>query len=231
MGFGMAKDNKFEIVAIIREELLRKTKLELKFKETSVITQLEKVDFDYFVIAYNSAIQLSSVQCFILHSDSGIIKFNARYSPSLTHQMECGLVYCIPDVIFFVQRRQHQRFSFLKGYHFFCSGRYKNGENYSLQIKNISRGGCALISQNVNTRFLHKDAFIKGALLEFEQFGCLHLDFRVVDVVPVNEFDEHNQLYSCQQISCKFEFKNPREESDVEKVIINFLMSNKLKSL
>lgn len=231
MGFGMAKDNKFEIVAIIREELLKKTKLELKYKETSVFTQLEKVDFDYFAITRNDEVTISTIQYFILHSDSGIIKFNARYIPALTTKMAGGLVYAIPDVILFVQRRQHQRFSFLKGYHFFCFGRYKNGENYSLKIKNISRGGCALLTQHVNTRFLYKGAMIKGALLEFEQFGHLQVDFKVVDVVPITEFDENNQLYSCQQISCKFEFKHPREESDVEKIIINFLMSNKLKSL
>ncbi len=164
MGFGMAKDNKFEIVAIIREELLRKTKVELKFKDASVVTQLEKVDFDYFVITNNSDIPHSSIQSFILHSDSGIIRFNARFSQSLTDKLECGLAYRIPEVILLVQRRQHQRFSFLKGYHFYCSGRYKNGENYLLQIKNISRGGCALISQKINTRFLYKNALIKGHL-------------------------------------------------------------------
>lgn len=231
MGFGMAKENKFEIVAIIREELLRKTKLELKFKENSVVTQLEKVDFDYFVIVERSEVIPSSIQHFILHSERGIIKFNARFSPSLTVKMKGGLAYYIPDVIFFVQRRQHQRFSFLKGQHFYCLGRYKNGENYSLQIKNISRGGCALMSPSVNTRFLYKDALIKGALLEFEQFGSLHLDLRVVNVVPIQEFDENNQLYASQQISCKFQFKHPREESGVEKVIINILLSNKLKTL
>lgn len=231
MGFGMAKDNKFEIVAIIREELLRKTKVELKFKDASVVTQLEKVDFDYFVITNNGNIPLTSIQSFILHSDSGIIRFNARFSQSLTDKLECGLAYRIPEVILLVQRRQHQRFSFLKGYHFYCSGRYKNGENYLLQIKNISRGGCALISQKINTRFLYKNALIKGASLDFEQFGRLHCDLRVVNVVAINEFDENNQLYSCQQISCKFEFKHPRDALDVEKVIIHFLMSNKLKSL
>lgn len=231
MGFGMAKDNKFEIVAIIREELLRKTKVELKFKDASVVTQLEKVDFDYFVITNNSDIPHSSIQSFILHSDSGIIRFNARFSQSLTDKLECGLAYRIPEVILLVQRRQHQRFSFLKGDHFYCSGRYKNGENYLLQIKNISRGGCALISQKINTRFLYKNALIKGASLDFEQFGRLHCDLRVVNVVAINEFDENNQLYSCQQISCKFEFKHPRGALDVEKVIIHFLMSNKLKSL
>ncbi|HCD1256452.1 PilZ domain-containing protein [Citrobacter sp. ANG330] len=231
MGFGMAKDNKFEIVAIIREELLKKTKVELKFKETSVVTLLEKVDFDYFVIANNRDIPLSSIQSFILHSDSGILKFNARFSQSLTDKVGCGLAYRIPEVIVLVQRRQHQRFSFLKGYHFYCSGRYKNGENYTLQIKNISRGGCALISQKINTRFLYKNALIKGATLNFEQFGRLQCDLRVVNVVDINEFDENNQLYSCQQISCQFEFKHSRDVLDVEKVIIHFLMDNKLKSL
>ncbi|HEM8563229.1 TPA: PilZ domain-containing protein [Citrobacter farmeri] len=227
----MAKDNKFEIVAIIREELLKKTKLELRCKETSIVTQLKKVDFDYFVIAYDSECLFSSVQSFILHSESGIIKFKARYSKLLTDKLEYGRVYCIPDIIFFVQRRQHQRFSFLKEYHFYCFGRHKNGENYSLRIKNISRGGCALISQTVNTRFIYKDALIKRAALEFERLGSLRVDLRVVNVVPVSEFDENNQLYSCHQISCKFEFKNSREELNVEKIIINFLMSNKLKNL
>ncbi|EPJ5579897.1 PilZ domain-containing protein [Citrobacter farmeri] len=231
MGFGMAKNNKFEIVAIIREALLRKTKVELRFKETSLVTQLEKVDFDYFVIAYNSEIPLSSIQSFILHSNSGIIRFNARFSQSLTDKLGCGLAYRIPEIVLLVQRRQHERFSFLQGYHFYCSGRYKNGENYSLQIKNISRGGCALISQKVNARFLYKNALIKAASLDFEQFGYLQCDLRVVNVVAVNEFDENNQLYSCQQISCKFEFKHPREALDVEKIIIHFLMNNKLKSL
>lgn len=183
MGFGMAKNNKFEIVAIIREALLRKTKVELRFKETSLVTQLEKVDFDYFVIAYNSEIPLSSIQSFILHSNSGIIRFNARFSQSLTDKLGCGLAYRIPEMVLLVQRRQHERFSFLQGYHFYCSGRYKNGENYSLQIKNISRGGCALISQKVNDRFLYKNALIKAASLDFEQFGYLQCDRSFLNIL------------------------------------------------
>ncbi|RZA63478.1 pilus assembly protein PilZ, partial [Citrobacter freundii] len=33
------------------------------------------------------------------------------------------------------------------------------------------------------------------------------------------------------QISCEFDFKNRREETEVEKIIIKFLMSNKIRSL
>ncbi|MDN4237596.1 pilus assembly protein PilZ, partial [Citrobacter freundii] len=110
-------------------------------------------------------------------------------------------------------------------------GQSKNGENYSFKIKNISQGGCALIVKDVNARFLYKDAVIKNASLDFDTFGSLQLDLKVIDVVLINEFDEDNQLYSCHQISCEFDFKNRREETEVEKIIIKFLMSNKIRSL
>ncbi|MEG0097963.1 MAG: pilus assembly protein PilZ [Citrobacter sp.] len=229
MSFGLAKDNKFEIIAILREELHKKTKLEVLCGDSSVITQLEKIDFERFVLPPHKDIVPEKVQYFILHSDSGIVKFSARYEPS--SDAEAGLSYHIPDMIFFAQQRQNQRFSFLKGYDFFCTGRYKNGENYSLKIKNISQGGCALIVKDVNARFLYKDAIIKGASLDFDVFGSLVLDLKVIDVVMINEFDEDNQLYSCYQISCGFDFKNRREEAEVEKIIIKFLMSNKIRSL
>ena len=80
----------------------------------------------------------------------------------------------------------------------------------------------------MNSRFLYKDAVIKNAALYFDTFGSLQLDLKVIDVVMINEFDEDNQLYACHQISCEFDFKNRREEAEVEKIIIKFLMSNKI---
>lgn len=231
MSFGLAKENKFEIIATLREELHKKTKLEVLCENSNVITQLEKIDFERFTISWHEDIVPEKIQYFILHSDSGIIKFSARFATDLPSDAEAGLSYFIPDMIFFAQQRQNQRFSFLKGYDFFCFGRYKNGENYSLKIKNISQGGCALIVKDVNARFLYKDAVIKGASLDFEAFGSLQLDLKVIDVVTINEFDEDNQLYTCHQISCGFDFKHRREEAEVEKIIIKFLMSNKIRSL
>ena len=51
MSFGLAKEDKFEIIATLREELHKKTKLEVLCENSSVITQLEKVDFERFVIS------------------------------------------------------------------------------------------------------------------------------------------------------------------------------------
>lgn len=184
MSFGLAKEDKFEIIAILREELHKKTKLEILCGDSSVITQLEKIDFERFVISGHGDIVPEKVQYFILHSESGIVKFSARFEQTSSAGAEAGLSYFIPDMIFFAQQRQNQRFSFLKGYDFFCFGRYKNGENYSLKIKNISQGGCALIVKDVNARFLYKDAVIKNASLDFDTFGSLQLDLKVIDDRP-----------------------------------------------
>lgn len=118
MNFGLAKDNKFEIIAILREELHKKTKLEVLCENTSVITQLERIDFERFVVTGHEDIIPEKIQYFILHSDSGIIKFSARFEATPSTGAEAGLSYLIPDMIFFAQQRQNQRFSFLKGFDF-----------------------------------------------------------------------------------------------------------------
>lgn len=162
------------------------------------------------------------VQYFILHSESGIVKFSARFEQTPSAGAEVGLSYLIPDLIFFAQQRQNQRFSFMKGYDFFCFGRYKNGENYSFKIKNISQGGCALIVKDVNARFLYKDAVIKNASLDFDTFGSLQLDLKVIDVVLINEFDEDNQLYSCHQIRVSLILKIVVKKLKSRKLLLNF---------
>ena len=119
MSFGLAKEDKFEIIATLREELHKKTKLEVLCENSSVITQLEKVDFERFVISWHEDIVPEKVQYFILHSESGIVKFSARFEQTPSAGAEVGLSYLIPDLIFFAQQRQNQRFSFMKGYDFF----------------------------------------------------------------------------------------------------------------
>lgn len=109
MSFGLAKDNKFEIIATLREELHKKTKLEVLCENHSVITQLE----DWFravVISGHEDIVPEKVQYFILHSESGIVKFSARFEQTLSAGAQAGLSYFIPDLIFFAQQRQNQRF-------------------------------------------------------------------------------------------------------------------------
>lgn len=74
----------------------------------------------------------------------------------------------------------------------------------------------------MNSRFLYKDAVIKNAALDFDTFGSLQLDLKVIDVVMINEFDEDNQLYACHQISCEFDFKIVVKRQRSRRLLLNF---------
>lgn len=45
---GTIKTSKYEIIAIFREELRKRTEIEIFFNNTSIITQLTRVDFAEF---------------------------------------------------------------------------------------------------------------------------------------------------------------------------------------
>lgn len=47
---GTIKTSKYEIIAIFREELRKRTEIEIFFNNTSIITQLTRVDFAEFHI-------------------------------------------------------------------------------------------------------------------------------------------------------------------------------------
>lgn len=46
---GTIKTSKYEIIAIFREELRKRTEIEIFFNNTSIITQLTRVDFASFI--------------------------------------------------------------------------------------------------------------------------------------------------------------------------------------
>jgi c-di-GMP-binding flagellar brake protein YcgR len=57
-----------------------------------------------------------------------------------------------------VQRRRDPRFRLRHEHDFYCRGRHKNGENYLFDIKDISDGGCALMTKTPNLKFLSHNA-------------------------------------------------------------------------
>ncbi len=74
---GTIKTSKYEIIAIFREELRKRTEIEIFFNNTSIITQLTRVDFAEFHIQTHRKIPSGHKIRFLLHSDSGKIEFNA----------------------------------------------------------------------------------------------------------------------------------------------------------
>lgn len=170
---GTIKTSKYEIIAIFREELRKRTEIEIFFNNTSIITQLTRVDFAEFHIQTHRKIPSGHKIRFLLHSDSGKIEFNAALTKHDNSGVDKGIRYAfsLPECLQVVQRRRDPRFRLRHEHDFYCRGRHKNGENYLFDIKDISDGGCALMTKTPNLKFLSHNALLKNAVLMLENMA------------------------------------------------------------
>lgn len=109
---GTIKTSKYEIIAIFREELRKRTEIEIFFNNTSIITQLTRVDFAEFHIQTHRKIPSGHKIRFLLHSDSGKIEFNAALTKHDNSGVDKGIRYAfsLPECLQVVQRRRDPRF-------------------------------------------------------------------------------------------------------------------------
>ena len=151
---GTIKTSKYEIIAIFSEELLKQAEIEVFVNNKSTITQLTRVDFAEFHITTICKIPAGHKVKFILHSDSGKIEFNAALTKHDNSGVDKGIRYAfsLPECLQVVQRRRDPRFRLRHEHDFYCRGRHKNGENYLFDIKDISDGGCALLTKPTNLK-------------------------------------------------------------------------------
>ncbi|MEC5317437.1 PilZ domain-containing protein [Brenneria populi subsp. brevivirga] len=229
MACGMIKKNKYEIIAIFREELRRKTDIEIKLNDKSIITRITKVDFSEFHINISEKIQKNKILGFILHSDCGKIEFSCALKRAYSQNCNNKFSFILPENIMVAQRRRHQRVLLQNDYDFSCYGRYKNGENYQFKIKDISNEGCALISENPNMKFLASDAMLKNSILAFALYGEFTTNLTIKNVTTVNRIDTDGKCHIYYQISCQFNFKNPADKIKIEKLVMELIMENKRK--
>ncbi len=106
------------------------------------------------------------------HDNSGVDK-GIRYAFSL------------PECLQVVQRRRDPRFRLRHEHDFYCRGRHKNGENYLFDIKDISDGGCALMTKTPNLKFLSHNALLKNAVLMLAEYGEITIDLVVKNVIVI----------------------------------------------
>ncbi|HDX8891295.1 TPA: PilZ domain-containing protein, partial [Klebsiella oxytoca] len=138
------------------------------------------------------------------------------------------VAFTLPECIQVVQRRRDPRFRLRHEHEFFCHGRHKNGENYLFEIKDISDGGCALMTQSPNLKFLSHNAILKNAILALAEYGEVTVDLVIKNVVMVT-LDDNEKPDSYYQISCQFKFRNLDNKKRIEKVLLDLIMEAKRK--
>lgn len=227
---GTIKTSKYEIIAIFREELRKQAEIKILVNNQNTITQLTRVDFAEFHISTTSKIPSGHKIQFILHSDSGKIEFFATLKKIYADgEGKCKKVaFTLPEYIQVIQRRRAPRFRLHHQHQFFCHGRHKNGENYLFEIKDISDGGCALMTRSPNLKFLSHNAILKNAILALAEYGEITIDLVIKNVVMMT-LDDNETSDSYYQISSQFKFRHLEHKERIEKVLLDLIMEAKRK--
>ncbi|WP_323075562.1 transcriptional activator MrkH [Klebsiella quasipneumoniae] len=228
---GTIKTSKYEIIAIFREELRKRTEIEIFFNNTSIITQLTRVDFAEFHIQTHRKIPPGHKIRFLLHSDSGKIEFNAALTKHDNSGVDKGIRYAfsLPECLQVVQRRRDPRFRLRHEHEFYCRGRHNNGENYLFDIKDISDGGCALMTKTPNLKFLSHNALLKNAVLMLAEYGEITIDLVVKNVIIITLDNPNEESESYYQISCQFKFRHLDDQRRIEKILLDLILEAKRK--
>ncbi|KLE82461.1 flagellar brake protein [Klebsiella aerogenes] len=228
---GTIKTSKYEIIAIFREEQRKQTEIEIFFNNKSISTQIARVDFAEFHIQSDSKIPAGNKFKFILHSDSGKIEFTSQRQKNSAGGAENSnkVAFALPECIQVVQRRRDPRFRLRDENDFFCHGRHKNGENYAFDIKDISDGGCALITQSPNLKFLANNSTLKNAILSLAEYGEITVDLIIKNVAMVTLDSEEKSPENYYQISCQFKFRRSDDRKKIEKTLIDLILEAKRK--
>ncbi|AFJ45180.1 putative type IV pilus assembly protein PilZ [Shimwellia blattae DSM 4481 = NBRC 105725] len=225
MNSGVTERNRYEIIAIFREEFRRRTDIEIVISGSSITTKISNLGAGFFSINMNPPVTAGKNYLFVLHVESGKVEFTTTSLPSEEGQQR----FMLPGEIQILQRRTDKRLMLPGDTPFSCHGRYKNGKNYAFSILDISPGGCALLSEIQHTELTHNNVLLKQAIFSLDDYGELIIDLAVRNVSKINTIKETGQPDTCYKISCQFQFRSPSERNRIDKLVTELLMENKRK--
>lgn len=225
MSEGVSKNSRYEIIAILREELRVKSNVSYCYENVSRESTLQKVDSSYFYIVPSPPLQAfvsqNSVFYFSIHSQIGKIEFTTTLSFSEGNLFR----FFIPDMINILQRRTAPRINIGDSKKFYCSVRHKNGASFIYALNDISSGGCSFISKKSQLNLIRKDYVLDNVDIVFGEYGSVTTNLKVMSVInlPYNKFHEMDFF----RISCMFQHKNAYYKDYLEGIIVKLIIDRK----
>lgn len=207
------ESRRYENVAIIRNAVRDQCEFLISGVENSCSFRAVKLAGDFFYLApcdENAAFDFSFVLITFSGRDAKYsfrTRLTAPVSLALSANKKCYKLK-IPDQIVVIQRRHYQRVEVPDRCQYDCYMMVKNGQKRKFLIKNISKGGVALLlhSDNLDFNFspLTPGGYLKDVHFDFHEGMLFKETLRVVDVLNLDS----GEVYA---ISC--EFRNAREST------------------
>lgn len=225
------KKNRYEIIAILREEFRIKSILEFGYNDLSWKSTILLVDSSCFSIECSPPPQLpipkNSIFYFSVHSNLGRIDFITTLLPTENNSPDNLLCFAIPDSINIIQRRFSPRLNLRDNYQFFCSGRYKNGFTFRYALNDISEGGCSFTVTKSQLNSIRVGGVLENVNINLGEYGTIIVNLLVINVIKT--YIEGLNAESDLRVSCMFQYKSNDIKNYMESIMIKLFVDDKIK--
>jgi c-di-GMP-binding flagellar brake protein YcgR len=184
----LAKHHPLQIAVCVRKLASGQDFVTVEFGGRQIVTQVLDVDsrkahfiFDAgSVAAGNRALQASNQLVF--HSLPGGVRTEFTTEPAEPIVFEGRLPYeaPFPAVLYWVQRREYFRVQTQLLAPYTASGRYGDGDSFTVELHDLSLGGVALRTAHARFGALEAGCVLQGITVRLGDYGTLELDLEIV---------------------------------------------------
>jgi c-di-GMP-binding flagellar brake protein YcgR len=223
------KHDMFEIIAIMREAVKKRSRIDIQVKNSVLASRIQKIDSNGFFIPWNEELtKKHNSLSFIIHDDNGKYDFQTTKALAVTVNSTNFLYVRFPEKINVTQRRMHLRLYLAKKHNFQCYGKFNDGRKYHYKIKDISHGGCALIVENDEHVNSLRGTTLRNVEFDFNHIGTLVSNLHVINVEPIKEIMDNDESYrDCLHLSCQFKRMSESTQRKLDNIIVKLLLEEK----
>lgn len=216
------KQERFEVLAILRDVYKQKTPLRVARAKHHFQGQLLSVAADQIVFDCDANEPLSSGKLtIVIENPDAKIEFSIERTQLTKHNAVQAYVTRLPKQLIYTQRRRQLRITTPYWREFFCRGVCGDGTPYQLRIHDLSMGGVGLRIGGSLPACLQPGLVFNKAQLDLGDYGKFNVNMELIAVNDDREADEA-QIPHLSRLSCRFLNLNTLTERKIQSAVFAF---------
>ncbi|TQI80586.1 c-di-GMP-binding flagellar brake protein YcgR [Serratia fonticola] len=217
------KQERFEVLAILRDIYKQKTPLRVANQQHQFSSQLLSVGADNIVFecdANNERFPSGEFNI-VIESQDAKIEFALEQAELTEHNDMTVYAARLPEKLVYIQRRRQLRITTPYWREFLCRGEYDDGTPYQLRIHDLSPGGVGLRIDSPVPTCMQPGLVFNKAQLDLGDYGKFTVNMELIAINEDHEVDE-DEAQHFSRLSCRFIKLGIQTERKIQSAVFAF---------
>ncbi|WP_431222402.1 flagellar brake protein [Serratia sp. L9] len=198
------KQERFEVLAILREIYKQRTPLRVANKKHQFNSQLLSVGADSIVFDCDAPETIPGGKFnIVIENHDAKIEFSVELTEMTEHNDIPVYAARLPEKLVYIQRRRQLRITTPYWREFLCCGEHSDGTRYQLRIHDLSPGGVGLRIDGPVPAYMQPGLVFNKAQLDLGDYGKFKVNMELIAINDDHEIDE-DETHHFSRLSCRF---------------------------